>query len=240
MPISDFVHFGDIDPAIESTWKGKRILSIDVDWAIDPVLEDTLDLIEEAGVKACIFVTHDTPILRRLRDNHNIELGLHPNFDPLIRGVGETSAREIIVQASRLVPDAKVLRSHAMTTSGRWLELYSEVGVTHLSNYVMFGDRNVHPLRQVNGIIEAPVYFADDGALYQRARGDSWFDVDPDLFSPGGGLQVYNFHPIHLFLNCESLQRYTDSRAIAGDANALLQRRFSGEGARSWLMALLS
>lgn len=237
--MAEFIHFRDIDSARASSWTGKRVLSIDIDWAHDAVLEDTIDLIERAAIKACFFVTHDTPLLARLRANPLFELGLHPNFDPLLSGEALRSARDIVMDLARVVPEAKVLRSHAMTTSGRWLELYREAGVTHLSNYLMFGDANIHPFRQLNGLVEAPVHFADDGLLFQRAMSAVSFHLDTELLASGGGLRVYNFHPIHLFLNAESLDRYGASRPHAGDPNALRRLRFDGDGARTWLSSLL-
>lgn len=235
----EFVHFRELDPVHAYTWSGKSVLSIDIDWAHDIVLADTIDLIEQAGVKACFFVTHDTPLLERLRANPLFELGLHPNFDPLLKGEAGHSARDILMDLARLVPDAKVLRSHAMTTSGRWLELYREVGVTHLSNYLMFGDSGIHPFCQLNGLIEAPVYFADDGLLFQRAASAVSFDHNSGLGSTSSGLRVYNFHPIHIFLNSESLNRYSSSRLHADDPLALRGLRFEGDGARAWLSSLL-
>lgn len=236
----EFVHFRDIDPARASSWAGKRLLSIDIDWAHDAVLEDTIDLIERAAVKACFFVTHHTPLLARLRANPLFELGLHPNFDPLLRGEALRSARDIVMDLVRVAPEAKVLRSHAMTTSGRWLELYREAGVTHLSNYLMFGDVDIHPFRQLNGLVEAPVHFADDGLLFQRAMSAVSFNPDTELLASGNGLRVYNFHPIHLFLNAESFDRYSASRPHADDPQALRRLRFDGDGARSWLNSLLN
>jgi len=238
--MAEFIHFRDLDPAHPQTWTGKRVLSIDIDWAHDAVLGDTIDLIERADVKACFFVTHDTPLLARLRANPLFELGLHPNFDPLLRGEAQRSAHDILMELARVAPEAKVLRSHAMTTSGRWLELYREAGVTHLSNYLMFGDGNIHPFRQLNGLVEAPVYFADDGLLFQRAMSAVSFNHATELGSVGGGLRVYNFHPIHLFLNAESLDRYGASRPHADDPLALRRLRFDGDGARAWLTSVLS
>lgn len=55
--MTEFIHFADLDPEPRSSWTGKSILSIDVDWASDEVLAYTLDLIEEAGINACLFVS---------------------------------------------------------------------------------------------------------------------------------------------------------------------------------------
>ncbi len=65
----------------EHTWKDKIFLTFDIDWANDDVLNDTIDLIERSDIAATWFVTHDTPVLNRLRANPRFELGIHPNFN---------------------------------------------------------------------------------------------------------------------------------------------------------------
>jgi hypothetical protein len=239
MPICEFIHFGQIDPAAASSWEGKRILSIDVDWASDEVLADTLDLVECAGVKACFFITHDTPLLARIRENENLELGLHPNFDPLLRGESGTTVPDIIGRLAELVPEARVLRSHAMTTSGRWLDVYKGAGITHLSNYLMFGVANIHPFRQLNGLVETPVFFADDGLLYQKGNAMPTFEIDKEVAKKWTGVQVYNFHPIHVFLNTNHLDLYAKARPFFGDVDVLRSLRSDGNGSRDWLRNLI-
>ena len=46
-----------IDPADESTWRGKVFLTLDLDWAHDEVVRECIDLVERAGVHATWFVT---------------------------------------------------------------------------------------------------------------------------------------------------------------------------------------
>jgi hypothetical protein len=240
MPICEFIHFGEIDPATASSWEGKRLLSIDVDWASDEVFADTLDLIESAGVKACFFITHDTPLLARIRENENLELGLHPNFDPLLRGESGAAVPDIIGRLADLVPEARVLRSHAMTTSGRWLDIYKGAGITHLSNYVMFGSNNIHPFWQINGLVETPVFFADDGLLYQKLNSMPEFDIYSEIVSDSwAGVQVYNFHPIHVYLNTNHLDLYAKARPFFRNADVLRSLRSDNNGSRDWLGNLI-
>lgn len=67
-------------------WSEAPYLSIDIDWAHDDVLADTIDLVEEYRVPVTWFVTHDTPLLARLRSHPDFELGIHPNFNFLLSG----------------------------------------------------------------------------------------------------------------------------------------------------------
>lgn len=107
---------GEIDVARPQTWQGRIFLTIDLDWAIDAVIEQCLCMIEETGVAATVFVTHDTPLLSRMRSNARIELGLHPNFNPLLEGAPAAGdARKVMRDLQCFVPEAKVVRSHSMT-----------------------------------------------------------------------------------------------------------------------------
>ena len=69
-----------------SSWQDKIFLTFDIDWCSDELLLYALNFIEEYKLKATFFVTHETGLLERMRDNENIELGIHPNFNPLLSG----------------------------------------------------------------------------------------------------------------------------------------------------------
>jgi len=69
-----------------STWQNKIFITIDVDWAHDKVLSDTLDLIDSYDCHATIFATHSTTILSGLKTMGNFEIGIHPNFNFLLEG----------------------------------------------------------------------------------------------------------------------------------------------------------
>jgi hypothetical protein len=101
------VKLGQIRPEEPSTWQDKLVLSIDIDWAHDEILADTIDLLDRSNVHATWFVTHDTPLLERLRANPNYELGIHPNFNGLLSGdlrQGATAV-EVIERLLRFVPE---------------------------------------------------------------------------------------------------------------------------------------
>lgn len=215
--MNNFIHFKDIVVEKPETWKGKKILSLDIDWASDEILNFTLDLIETKNIKACFFVTHQTKVLERIKQNPLFELGIHPNFNPLLDGdKNSKSASQIIDDLLEIVPNSKILRSHSMTTSGKWLGLYKQKGITHLSNYLQYGLEPVVPFKQINGLIETPVYFADDGYVYLN---DTKEMENPALESikesNEHGVKVYNFHPVHLWLNTNNFhdyQKYRDSK----------------------------
>ena len=58
-----------IDPSKPDTWEENIALTFDIEWAHDEILLDTVNILEKAGASVTWFVTHDTPILGRLRDH---------------------------------------------------------------------------------------------------------------------------------------------------------------------------
>ena len=58
----NFSKLSDIEADNPSTYENKIFLTIDIDWAHDIVLEDTIKIIEKAEVPATFFLTHETPL----------------------------------------------------------------------------------------------------------------------------------------------------------------------------------
>lgn len=115
-----------------------HFLTFDMDWAHDDVIAFTLDILEEAGAKSTWFVTHDTPLLERMRMSPLVELAVHPNFNDLLLGTGDfnvrSSAETIIDTIMALVPEAKAVRSHSLTQNSRLLGLFQKKGLLYDCN----------------------------------------------------------------------------------------------------------
>jgi len=215
--------------------------TFDIDWACDEVLADTIDLVEEADVCATWFVTHDTPLLKRLRENPKFELGIHPNFNNILAASPDPnngkSAEEIVDRLLALVPEAKSVRSHSTTQSSALLQLFRDKGLTYDCNHFIPHQAGIElrPWYLWNGLIKVPYFWEDDvSALY----GDN-FGAIADL-TQRRGLKVFDFHPIHVFLNTERMERYEESRPYHRSPEKLLAyRNKETSGARTALKALL-
>lgn len=212
-------------------------LTVDIDWAHDEVITDTLALIIEAGVSATWFVTHATPVLADIRTAPQQELGLHPNFNPLLDGIpGHT--RDTFLRLRDVVPDATSVRSHSLTRSSRLAALFHEQGMTHESNYFVppvVGDL-IKPWRDVSGLFQVPIRWEDDVRL-----------LDPTIGEPAallGRLRPFtvDFHPIHVYLNTTTIADYENARPFAQTPAKLLSlRRPAGSGgSRDRLLDLLA
>lgn len=226
------------------TWLQTWFLTIDMDWASDDILLDTLDLIQEFGATSNWMVTHSTPVLNDLREMSNVELGIHPNFNGLLEGQdsrGFTSARAVMNEMVELVPEAKVIRSHSVAQSSPLMDLWAELGFSHDVNmFIPSGSGNVcQPWKSHNGMTRVPYIWEDDvWCLYTKSDQP---ELSPDeIVANRPGVVVVNFHPIHVYLNTESLERYESLRPFHHKPKELLKYRYEGYGTRNQLIDLLS
>ena len=98
------------------------VLTIDIDWAPDFAIQEMADILTEKDVKATWFVTHDSAVIRRLLEYKDIfEFGLHPNF--LENSTQGSSYREIMDYVHNILPDSRIIRTHALVQSTKLLSM---------------------------------------------------------------------------------------------------------------------
>jgi hypothetical protein len=239
--MNEFRTISSIKADDDATWRGFIFLTFDIDWAHDDVLSYTIDLVDSADVAATWYVTHDTPLLKRLRSNPKYELGIHPNFNFLLEGDGRNgkNAQEVISKIMDVVPEAKSVRSHHMTQSSSLLEQFKNFGLTHDVNQFIPHSLglDLKPWFIWNGLTRVPYCWEDDVHVLYESHASQ---IEPNqLALSGDGLKVYDFHPIHIFLNTESLDRYEYTRDLHRDPKALINHRFSTYGTHTRLINLL-
>lgn len=210
-----------IDPNDPQTWEGKIFLTFDVDWAADAVIDHTIDLLEENQIPATWFITHQSDACQRLIENDLFETGIHPNFNPLLNGddsKGKT-AEEVIDRLLDFVPNPLSARSHSMTQSTGLQNLFKTKGLQFDCNHFIPEHTGIalKPWHLWNGLIKVPYCWEDDvAALYNvLEKGVEHYN----------GLKVIDFHPIHIFLNTENMDRYEKTRAIHQNPEELIKHR---------------
>jgi hypothetical protein len=214
----------NIDPINEDSWQNKVFLTFDMDWCSDEVLSYTLNIIEKYNIKATFFVTHKTDLLTRMNSNKNIELGIHPNFNPLLSGDFKygKNVDEVIMYYKQIIPNAKSVRSHSMTQSSLILNSFETFNLTYDCNTFIPYSSNIKlkPYKHwSNRLIKVPYFWEDDIHCLSH---DPW-NIQPYLRRHG--LKVFDFHPMHIFLNTEDLQRYENSREDFFDFTKLQEKR---------------
>lgn len=236
--MTEFRKISDIDLAKPETWQNAAFLTFDIDWAHDDVLSHTIDIVEEQNILATWFVTHETRLLDRLRENPKFELGIHPNFNFLLSGADSPhkTAEAIVDAILEIVPEARCVRSHSMTQSTNLMGLFAEKGLSYDCNHFIPHQSGITlaPWKTWNGLIKVPYFWEDDVACIYEDK------TNISSLKQANGLKVFDFHPIHIFLNTEHMDRYEQSRSVHRAPKELLSHvNKKSDGARTKLQRLM-
>lgn len=216
-----------IDAKDKRTWVNRFFLTFDIDWAHDAIIQDCYDLISKYQVNSTWFCTHKCAF--NTLNDQRLELGIHPNFNGLFDHSSKLNANDIIENCLSFVPEAKVVRSHSLVQSERLVDRFAAFGLTHVSNFYL--PFEAHPFELWSDITIVPHIFQDNVSIKLSQSFDNLIQTP--------GFKVFNFHPIHVFLNTECLPRYENTREIHHIPGELVKHRFSGYGTRTKLIQLL-
>jgi len=217
-------------------------LTIDVEWACEEVLADTLRLLDERGVRATFFCTHPGIEVRK----H--ERALHPNFrrdgDTLRRWrrpeavsdvTDEDVYRHVVRTTKAFCPEAIGVRAHGLFYDFDLLRLYREAELQYDSSCFLPLAPGLRPVRGAHDLLEIPLYYMDYWDLLEGASG--WRLDALRLDEPG--LKVFDFHPNLVFMNATNLAEYRASKAHYHDADRLFALCQPRRGVRTLFLDLL-
>ena len=179
------------------------IITFDVDWAPDFIIEEIKEVLVDNKIKSTWFITNDFPILKELKNNSLFELGLHPNFEQSsTQGKNET---EILTNLKKIIPKAKSIRTHKFFQSSIILDLFQKYGIENDSSILLPHVKNINPhyIKYFN-LYRFPVFWEDD---VEMANKDNWLINHNELDLPG--MKIFNFHPIHIYLNSCDMKTYS-------------------------------
>ena len=235
---NQFSKISSIDTCDEGSWKNKVFLTFDIDWAADEVIEDVLLLCDPFDVEITFYATHQSGIINQMSFNKKYEIGLHPNFNPLLSGDEngqETNFRSIVDQLKCFFPKATSVKSHSLCFGSLIQTAYKDFGISHDSSVIIPYQNNsqaLFPWKMWDGLVRVPYLFCD---YVTSMTSDAKI---PHLVNRSG-LKVFDFHPIHVFLNTESIERYERTRPLHHKPKELINHRFTGYGTRDRLLELL-
>ena len=207
----------DQDPAYQS----KYVITSDMDWASTEIIDELLEIFDRYSIRATFFCTHKVSF-------HKHELALHPYFQ------ASKDEMETLQSLHDMFPKAKGVRAHTLYLHSRLFKIYKKLGIQYDSNYLL-PDQQVQPFFISKGILEIPMFFEDD---YYLTFSDKDFSVK-DLNLNISGLKVFNFHPIHVYLNTESMSRYKRAKKFYSQPSNLRRYRNNGKGIKTLLVDLL-
>lgn len=207
----------DIDLARSDSWQGKVFVTLDVDWAPDFVIREVDKTIEALGIPATWFITHKSDAVLQLFGRDQYEIGVHPNFAPLLQdSYKRFTINEIIENARKLAPSATAFRCHALVQSSHLLEQMQAAGFSVDCNVFLpyTPIPALSPWRHSEGLVRVPYCWEDDTWIAGRCR-------TPQEVSETVGMRVIDLHPIHLWLNSETLDRYQRVKGNMNDERSL-------------------
>ena len=204
----------------------EALVTMDMDWAPDEVIEDSVSLLNEHGVSATLFLTNPTRV-----DLTGHEIAVHPNFD----GADLTAP---IAKLLDSFPGAVGTRSHSLFFSYRLIEVYEKLGIRYQSNVIAYKQHHLNAFQISRRVAEFPIYFMDNIHLLMEPKSASFDAGSLALDLPG--LKIFDFHPIHVFLNTENLERYNGAKPFYQQPKELVARRNrQGKGTRDLFVDLL-
>lgn len=198
-------------------------LTFDMDWASDEVLGDFYDLIKKYSLIGTMHVTHATQYIDIFIKDKYLDCGIHPNYNFLLNGNEHDNGKnieDILKNVCKLVPNATCVRSHALTTSSLIAQAYTKYGIKYeLNTYVpAYEGLNIKAFKAPLGDYKVlPFIYEDDLYLLDRNKNDAEFYLSNVFDAP----RIFNFHPIHLFLNTDKPSTYEKARPYFGQYEAL-------------------
>lgn len=217
------------------------LLTFDIDWAPDFVINQVARTLIEKRVKATWFVTHRSEAIENLRENKTLfELGIHPNM--LAGSTHGTTEDQVLEHITAVVPEATCMRTHGLYQTSNWLtKAAREYGIFVDASLFLPRTPYLRP-HQVrwNGmnLWRVPYFWEDDSEMFEEEP--IWSATDPRI--PVDGLKVYDFHPIHIALNTDRFERYERLKELRPlqewDEDFIREHSYKGQGPRHLFLEL--
>jgi hypothetical protein len=196
-----------------------NLFTSDIDWAPEAVIADTIELFNKYNVKCTFFCTHQSSVIDSIRADKNFELGIHPNFLPLMNQQQGT-IQEAIEKVLEIVPNAKGVRSHSLVQSTPLFYIFKDYGLQYEANTILPYRNDIIPYKLWNGLVKVLHNFEDDVHFMYNY---SFTDTKINTFK--NPLNVFCIHPIHIFLNTDIEQTYNNAKMHYQNANELIKHR---------------
>ncbi len=211
-----------------------NLFTCDIDWAPEDVIADTIEIFNRFNVKCTFFCTHKSQLLDSIKENKNFELAIHPNYNKILMN-GEGNQSQVLKEILDIYPMAKGVRSHSLTHNSYLHIEYKKLGLIYESNIFLPYWDNIKIYNTWNDLIIIPFNFEDDIHFLSKKN---FNEVNLNLF--GNKLNVFDFHPIHIFLNTDCTKTYENAKENYHNAGELIKLRNSNVfGTRDFLIKLL-
>jgi len=170
------------------------IVTVDIDWACEAAIEETLDFLQDHHVTPTVFVTHRSPALEA--NMSKLEVGLHPFFDPT--SSHGSSIDEVVNHVLELPHNLPAFRCHRFGNCNSSRQAMFEAGM-QISSNVCTDLEIVPPFRDRFGLLEVPVFLEDGGYLWRKHPLEMNLVLKQKVLEPGKKIVI--IHPMHIAIN---------------------------------------
>lgn len=178
----------------------------DIDWAPEEVIHETISIFEKYSAKCTFFSTHHSEVLASC-NKKLFEVAVHPDFSRVFGGNSEKSIYDILDEILDIHPNAQGIRTHHLIESIELLDTYAAKKLTYESSILLPYMDNLRPFTLWNGLVRIPFNWEDD---VHWSYGYSFDTVE--FVQSDDELNIFNFHPIHIYLNTENKYRYYEAK----------------------------
>lgn len=218
----------------------KLVITIDLDWACEAVIEETLSFFKDRNIKPTIFITHRSPAVEACMNE--FEVGLHPFF-------GEDSSHgksitDVVKKVMDMPHNLKGFRCHRFGVCNVSKQAMVETGMLISSN-TCTNLEAIRPFQDRFGLLEVPIFLEDGGYLWQKHP----LVVQPSLIKAVATLlpKVILIHPMHFAINTPHFDYMRDIKLSVSrtkwnqlDKTTLDRLRWQGRGIRDFIIDLLT
>lgn len=170
------------------------IITIDLDWASEAAIEETLNFFENLNIKPMIFSTHNSVVVESRMAQ--LDIGLHPYFsDDSSHG---KTIKEVTKNILEVPHNFKAFRCHRFRLCNESQQAMLNAGMLISSN-VCTNMEVIKPFKNRFGLLEIPVFLEDGGYLWQKYP----LEINKQLkniFSLSGS-KIIVIHPMHFVIN---------------------------------------
>lgn len=192
------------------------LISFDLDWAPDFVLEKTLSILNNYNLPTTFFITHHSDALKKFKVTHDyIEIGLHPDLTLHSQQGSNLFDVKKFFMLSNTEP--LIIRSHGnVVSTNLYSELFSLFGPYIDSSIFLPRNLTVSPSQfwHSNSLVKLIPYIWEDS--HELHSEFPIFFMNNDFWQNILGISVLNFHPIHIYIDQIDPAIYRSCKNIFG------------------------
>ena len=164
------------------------ILTFDVDWAPDYVIDYVAEKLIKLKIKSTWFITHNSSSIQKLSNNPLFEIGLHPNFH--INSTQGKGIENILKNLKKICGNAKSIRTHGLLQSSEIFLKFNKYGIQNDVSILFSNQPHIMPhYSKFFKITRIPYYWEDDVEMEEE-----YLWSLSNSFLHGDGLKIFNFH----------------------------------------------